>query len=186
MKTTDHFLTIDWLEDGSPKSAEFRASGGDTKALLAELNKVTGREAEDLQELVKRRQESIRGQFDGAPIVGIDRQVSIGWHSLTPGSYRLIFVTRKRNLAEVYFIPADKTAKDLWNGSPSETSQSAANTEDFATQAVAEFERRRTRLENKAAPSVSYREQNGIVTFDEIETDELILRFTPIPLGIAK
>ena len=186
IKTTDHFVSIYWLEDGATKRAEFRASAGDTKSLLAELNKVTGRKAEDIQELAERRQKSLREQFDGAPIVGIDRPVSIGWHSLAPGSYRLFVVTRERNLAEVYFVPADKTAKDLWNGSPSETSQVSANTEDFATQAVAELERRKPPLENKAAHAVSYREQNGIVTFSQIETNEMILRFTPIPLGLAK
>jgi len=186
IKTTDHFVSIYWFENGATKRAEFRVSAADTKSLLAELNKVTGRKAEDLQELVRRREKSIREQFDGAPIVGIERQVSIGWHSLAPGSYRLIVVTRERNLAEVYFVPADKTAKDLWNGSPSETSQVSANTEDFVTQAVAELERRKPPLENKAAPAVSYREQNGIVTFSQIETAELILRFTPIPLGLAK
>jgi hypothetical protein len=186
IKTTDHFVTMYWLEDGATKRAEFRASASDTQSLLAELNKVTGRKAEDLQELTERRQKSLREQFDGAPIVGIDRPVSIGWHSLAPGSYRLFVVTRERNLAEVYFVPADKTAKDLWNGSPSETSQVSANTEDFATQAVAELERRKPPLENKAAHAVSYREQNGIVTFSQIETNEMILRFTPIPLGLAK
>jgi hypothetical protein len=186
IRTTDHFVSLCWLEDGATKSAEFRASAGDTKSLLAELNRVTGREAEDLQELAKHRQKSIREQFDSAPIVGVDRQVSIGWHSLAPGAYRLIVVTRERNLAEVYFVPPDKTASDLWNGSPSATSPSVATTEDFATQAVAEFERRRTPPESKAAPGVSYREQNGIVTFSQIETDELILRFTPIPLGLGK
>jgi hypothetical protein len=183
IKTTDHFVNMYWLEDGATKSAEFRASAGDTKSLLAELKKATGRRAEDLQELAERRQKSLREQFDGAPIVGIDRQVSIGWHSLAPGSYRLFVVTRDRNLAEVYFVPADKTAKDLWNGSSSETSQGPINTEDFA---VAEFERRPGRLEKKVAPSISYGEQNGIVTFSQIETDDLILRFTPIPLGLAK
>jgi hypothetical protein len=186
IRTTDHFVNVHWLEDGAAMSAEFRASAGDTKSLLAELKKVTGRRAEDIQELAERRQKSIRKQFDGAPIVRVDRKVSIGWHSLAPGSYRLIVVTRERNIAEVYFVPADKTASDLWKGSPSETSQVSANTEDFATYAFAEFERRRTPLESKAAPSMSYREQNGIVTFSQIETDELILRFTPIPLGLAK
>jgi hypothetical protein len=95
-------------------------------------------------------------------------------------------VTRERNLAEVYFVPADKKTSDLWNGSPSETSQVSANTEDFTTQAVVELEHRKTSLESKAAPSVSYREQNGIVTFSQIETDELVLHFTPIPLAMAK
>jgi len=186
IKATDHFVSLCWLEDGVTKSAEFRASAGDTKSLLAELNKITGREAEDLQELAKRRQKSIREQFDSAPVVGVDRQVSIGWHSLTPGSYRLFVVTRERNLAEVYFVPADKKTSDLRNGSPSETSQVSANTEDFTTQAVVELEHRKTSLESKAAPSVSYREQNGIVTFSQIETDELVLHFTPIPLAMAK
>jgi hypothetical protein len=186
IKTTDHFVNMYWLEDGASKSAEFRVSSADTASLLAELSKLTGKKAADLQELAERRQKSIREQFDGAPIVGIDRRVSIGWHSLAPGSYRLIVVTRERNIAEVYFVPTDKTASDLWNGSPSETSQVSANTEDFSTYAFAELQRRRTPLETKAAPSVSYREQNGIVTFSQIETDELILRFTPIPLGLAK
>ena len=185
IKTTDHFVNMYWLGDGATKSAEFRASTRDIRCLLAEVKKVTGRRAEDVQELAEHRQKSIREQFDGAPIVGVERHVSIGWHSLAPGSYRLIVVTRERNLAEVYFVPADKTASDLWNGSPSETSQVSANTEDLTTYAFAEFERRRTPLESKAAPSVSYREQNGIVTFSQIETDELILRFTPIPLGLA-
>jgi hypothetical protein len=50
IKTTDHFVTICWHEDGVSKCAEFRASAGDTKFLLAELKKVTGRRAEGIQE----------------------------------------------------------------------------------------------------------------------------------------
>jgi hypothetical protein len=121
---------------------------------------------------------SIREQFDGAPIVEIDRQVSIGWHSLASGSYRVIVVPREKNLAEVYFLPANKPAPDFSSGN--------LNAEDAGTQAVAELERRKTPRESKAVPTVSYREQNGIVTFGQIETDEMILRFTPIPLGFAK
>src|SRR5579864_5558076 len=171
IKTTDHFVTMYWVEDGATKSAEVRLSTRDTKSLLAELKRVTGRGAEDVQELAERRQKSIREQFDGAPTVVIDRQVNIGWHSLTSGSYRLIVVPREKNLAEVYFLPANKPAPDFSSGS--------LNPEDVGTQAVAELERRKTPRESKAVPTVSYREQNGIVIFSRIETRDLILRFTP-------
>jgi hypothetical protein len=50
IKTTDHFVTICWHEDGVTKCAEFRASASDAKSLLAELKNVTGRRAEGIQE----------------------------------------------------------------------------------------------------------------------------------------
>jgi hypothetical protein len=178
IKTTDHFVSLYWLEDGAVKRAEFRASAGDAKSLLAELNKVTARKSEDLQELAEKRRKLIAEQFDVSPVAEIDRQVSIGWHTLAPGQYHLIVLPRENNLTEVYFLPANKPAPDFSSGS--------LNPEDIGTQAVAELERRKTPRESKTAPSVSYREQNGIVTFRQIDTDELILRFTPIPLGIAK
>jgi tetratricopeptide (TPR) repeat protein len=183
IKTTDHFVNMYWVEEGVPKSAEFRASAGDAKSLLSELNKVAGkkvtaREVGDLQELSQKRLRLIAEQFDVSPVAEIDRQVSIGWHTLASGQYHLIVLPREKNLAEVYFLPANKPAPDFSSGS--------VNAEDIGTQAVAELERRKTPRESKAVPTVSYREQNGIVTFSQIETDELILRFTPIPLGIAK
>jgi hypothetical protein len=178
IKTTDYFVALYWLEDGVPKRAEFRAGAGDTKSLLAELKKVTGRKAEDVQEFAEKRRKLISEQFDVSPIAEIDRQVSIGWHTLAPGQYHLIVLSRENNLAEVYFLPANKPAPDFSSGN--------LNAEDVGTQAAAELERRKTPRESKAAPSVSYREQNGIVTFSQIETDEMILRFTPIPLGFAK
>jgi hypothetical protein len=179
IKTTDHFVSMYWLEDGAAKRAEFRANGGDTKSLLAELKKVTGRNAEDLQELADRRQKLIKEQYDHSPIIEINQQVNIiGWYALSPGQYHLIVVPRENNLAEVHFFPANKPAPNFESG--------IVNEEDVGTLAVAELERRKTPLESKAAPSVSYREQNGLVTFSQIDTDDLILRFTPIPLGFAK
>lgn len=172
IRTTDHFVSMYWLEDGTVRNAEFRASARDTKSLLAELNRVTGREAEDLQQLSQKRLKLIAKQFDASPIVENDRQVNVGWRKLAPGAYRLVVVTREKNLAEVYFFPANFQGGSF-------------DANDVAAHAVVEFERRKA-LESKAASPVSYREQNGIVTFEEIETDELILRFTPIPLGLAK
>jgi hypothetical protein len=178
IKTTDHFVSMYWVEDGTTKSAEFRVNTRDTKSLLAELKKVTGRGAEDVQESAEKRRKLIAEQFDISPIAEIDRQVSIGWHTLTPGQYHLIVLPRENNLAEVYFLPTNKPAPDFSGGS--------LNSEDVGTQAVAELEHRKTPRESKAAPAVSYREQNGLVTFSQIDTDDLILRFTPIPLGLAK
>ena len=173
IKTTDHFVNMYWVEDGASKGAEFRVSAGDAKSLLAELNKVTGREAQDLHGSSEERLKLIAERFDASPIVETDRQVNIGWRSLAPGAYRLVVVTRGKNLAEIYFFPAN-----FHGGS--------FNANDVAANAVVEFERRKTSVESKAAPSVSYREQNGLVTLSQIDTDDLILRFTPIPLGFAK
>jgi tetratricopeptide (TPR) repeat protein len=173
IKTTDHFVNMYWVEDGASKGAEFRVSAGDAKSLLAELNKVTGREAQDLHGSSEERLKLIAERFDASPIVETDRQVNIGWRSLAPGAYRLVVVTRGKNLAEIYFFPAN-----FHGGS--------FNANDVAANAVVEFESRKTSVESKAAPSVSYREQNGLVTLSQIDTDDLILRFTPIPLGFAK
>lgn len=173
IKTTDHFMSMYWLEDGVPKSAEFRASAGDAKSLLAELNKVTGREVEDLQGSSQERLKLIAERFDASPTLETDRQVNVGWRTLAPGAYRLVVVPREKNLAEVYFFPAKFQGGSF-------------NANDVAAQAVVELGHRKTSLESKAAASVSYGEQNGIVTFSQIETDEMILRFTPIPLGFAK
>ena len=91
-----------------------------------------------------------------------------------------------KRIKVVQIVAGGQNGQRFVDGSPSETRQGSADTEDFATYAFAEIERRRTPPEGKAAPRVSYREQNGIATFSQIETDELILRFTPIPLGLAK
>lgn len=173
IKTTDHFVSMYWLEDGIVKRAEFRASARDTKSLLAELNRVTGREVEDLQQLSEKRLKIIAKQFDASPIVETDREVKVGWRSLTPGRYRLVVVPREKSLAEIYFF-----AGNFQGGS--------FNANDVEAHAVVELERRKALGENKATLSVSYREQNGIVMLDQIETSELILNFTPIPLGLAK
>jgi hypothetical protein len=173
IKITDHFVSVYWLEDGAVKRAEFRATTGDAKSLLAELNRVTGREVEDLQQLSQERLKVIAKRFDASPIVENDRQVSVGWRKLAPGAYRLVVVTREKNLAEVYFFPAN-----FHGGS--------FDANDVAAHAVVEFDRRKTSVENKAASSVSYREQKGTVMLDQIETSELILRFTPIPFGLGK
>jgi hypothetical protein len=170
MKTTRHFVTVYWLEDGTMKSAESSAGAGDAKSLLTELNKATGKNVVDLQEMIKKRKESIAKQHYRSPIVEIDRKVDIGWGSMAPGKYRLILIPGDTSLAEVYFYPAKRNFFES----------------HLVTPAVAELERRRTRLEGRVIPSVSYREQNGIVILDQIETSELILRFTPIPLGFAK
>lgn len=173
IKTTDHFVSMYWLEDGTVRNAEFRANTHDTKSLLAELNRVTGREVEDLQQLSPKRLNTIAKQFDASPIVQTDQQVSVGWRSLAPGTYRLVVVPRERNLAEIYLFPGNFQGGSF-------------NANDVAAHAVVEFERRRLSSESKTAPSVSYKEQNGIVVFSQIQTDEYILRFTPVPLGSAK
>ncbi len=186
-KTTDHFVSLYWLEDGVMKSAEFRVGGDNAESLLAALNNdITGAKVENLEEIARTRQKAITDEFASSPVVEIDRQVSIGWNSVAPGQYRLIVIPRERGLAEVYFFPANKPAPEFLSAAQPNDNQSTANLGDFPTQAVAEFERREKASESKTARSVSYREQNGIVTFSQIETDEFILRFTPIPLGFAK
>jgi hypothetical protein len=175
IRTTDHFVSMYWFEDGFVKTAEFRASAGDARSLVAELNRVTGKEVEDLQQLSQKTLKLIADQFEASPLVETDRQVNIGWRSLAPGAYRIVAVRRETNLAEVYFFPAKFQGGSF-------------KAADVAAHAVVELERRKTPLlESKTTPSVSYREQNGIVMLDQIETKELILRFTPpIPLGFAK
>jgi len=173
IKWADHFVSIYWIEDGVMKSAEFRASADDAKSFVAELNEVTGKEVEDLQQLSQKRLKLIAEQFEASPIVDTDRRVNIGWRSLAPGVYRIVAVSREKNLAEIYFFPANFQGGSF-------------NANDVAAHAVVELEHRKSPRESKGVPTVSYREQNGIVTFSQIETDELILRFTPIPLGLGK
>jgi hypothetical protein len=173
IKTTDHFVSMYWTENGSMRGLEFRVSAGDIKSLLAELKKATGRNAEDLQEVPTRRQKLVAEQYEASPIVELKSPVTLGWNTLWPGRYHLVFIPRsapaETGLAEVYFYVANKPTPDFLGGD-----------------CVAELERRETPLEDKASPSVSYREQNGIATFSQIETDQFILRFTPVPLGFAK
>jgi hypothetical protein len=186
-KTTDHFVSLYWLEDGVVKSAEFRVGGDNVEFLLAALkNDIAGAKVERLEETARTTQKAITDQFANSPIVGIDREVSLGWNRVAPGQYRLIVIPCERGLAEIYFLPADKPAPDFLSLVQAKDAQSTSSLEDFATQAVAEFERREKPSENKTAPNVSYREQNGIVTFSQIETDEFILRFSPVPLAFAK
>ena len=173
IKTTDHFVSMYWMENGSMRGLEFRVGSEDTKSLLAELNRATGRNAEDLQEVSSKRQKLIDEQYKASPIVELKSPVTLGWNTLWPGRYHLVVIPRSApgeiGLAEVYFYVSNKPTPDFLSGD-----------------GVAELERRETPLEAKTSPSISYREQNGIVTFSQIETDQFILRFTPIPLGLAK
>ncbi len=173
IKTTDHFVSMYWLENGVVKRAEFRASARDTKSLLAELNRVTGREVEDLQQLSEKRLKIIARRFEASPTIQTDRAVKVGLRSLPRGAYRVVVVDREKNLAETYFFTGNFQGGSF-------------HANDVAAHAVVELERRKTPLEDKAAHNITYREQDGTVTFSQIETNELILRFTPIPLGFAK
>jgi len=173
IKTTDHFVSLYWLEDGSMRGVEFRVSAGDTKSLLDELHKVTGRNSEDLQQASTERGRVIDEQYAASPIVEIKSPVKLGWNTLWPGHYHMIIVPRtgpgESDLADVYFFAANKPTPDILSGD-----------------AVAEFERQKAPLDSNAPPSITYHEQNGIQTFDQIETDQFVLRFTPIPLGFTK
>ena len=104
IKTTDHFVSMYWVEDGVAKGAEFRVSGGDAKSLLAELNKITSKTAEDLIEVSQKRLKAIAERFEASPFIETDRQVKVGWRDLAAGNYRVVVVPRERNLAEVYFF----------------------------------------------------------------------------------
>lgn len=172
IKTTDHFVSMYWLEDGAVKRAEFRTSARDTTSLIAELNRITGREVEDLQQLSQKRLKIIAEQFDASPLIETDREVKVGWRSLAPGGYRLVVAPREKHLAEIYLFTGNFQGGSF-------------NANDVAAHAVVELERRKTSVESKAVPSISYREQNGIVRFSRIDTDNYILRFTPVPLGSA-
>jgi len=173
IKSTDHFVRMYWIEDGATKSAEFRVRTRDTKSLFAELNKVIRTPVEDLQQLSQARLKLIAEQFDASPIVELDRQVNVGWRTIAPGAYRLVVVPREQNLAEVYFFPASFQGGSF-------------NARDVAALAVVELERRKTALEDPSARYVIYREQNGIAMPNQIGTSDLILHFTPVPLGFAK
>jgi len=173
IKTTDHFVSLYWLENGSMRGVEFRVSAGDTESLLAELKKVTGRTADDLVKASTEKQKLIAEQYAASPIVEIKSQVKLGWTILWPGHYRLIVVPRtgsgETDLAEVYFFEANKPTPDFLSGD-----------------AIVQMERQKAPLDGSAPPTISYREQNGVVMFDQIATDKFILRFTAIPLGGAK
>ena len=172
MKTTDHFVSMYWVEEGRTKNAEFRVGGRDVKSLLTELNKITGKNAEDLQKAATERQKLIAEQYATSPIVEIKSLVRLGWNTLAPGEYRMAVIPRaapgETSFADVYFFAANKPTPDSLSGN-----------------AVAEFERRELPLGNSTAPAVSYDEQNGNVSFSQIETNEFVLRFTLIPLGAA-
>ena len=172
IKTTDHFVSMYWLEDGTGKGAEFRVRGGDAKSLIAELNKITGKTPEDLIEVSQKRLKTMAERFEESPFIETDRQVKVGWRDLAAGNYRVVVVPRERNLGEVYFFKANFQGGSFTSG-------------DVSALALVEFERRKVAPGSNRTPTISYGEQNGIVTFSQIETNEFILRFTPIPLGFV-
>jgi hypothetical protein len=119
IKTTEHFVHLNWEVNGEEKEAVFQVGKNDYLAFLAELQRVSGREWKNLPALRERmraqvaqqkntlRQE-LAAQAHQTIAVWLDRLVPAGRAELAPGLYALVLLERGPQRGELLFFRAGK------------------------------------------------------------------------------
>ncbi|MBI1739690.1 MAG: hypothetical protein HYR57_02255 [Candidatus Koribacter versatilis] len=159
--TTEYFLTLNWKDTAGVTTATFQGDKKDIPEICAELVRSSKRPAVDLDAATQR----VRTEFDERLqstnyYIETDQSVTLDNSVLAPGKYRVVILQREKNLAEVYFLyrPANAIAA--------------------RTMVVHGL-----RPEGDRATRVSYGIVSGLQTFQEIQIDEHILRFNPVPIS---
>ena len=103
----DHFVHIAWEWNDGDEAVWFEVSKGRYAALLAELERATGKKPLDL---AKEREEEQRELQDNAETVEIelDRRVWVAGEFLKPGRYQLVLLERTETIGELYFFRGKK------------------------------------------------------------------------------
>ncbi|MBZ5723232.1 MAG: hypothetical protein LAO03_23080, partial [Acidobacteriia bacterium] len=158
--TSDHFLILNWKDPSGVTTATFQGDEKQIREICAELDKFSKRSAVDLDTAAQK----VRSEFDEQLqstnyYFETDQNVTLDNSVLRPGKYRVIILQREKNLAEVYLLHGPDNA--------------------IAARTMVAHARR---PDADRATRVSYSTVSGLQTFQEIQIDEHILRFSPVPI----
>lgn len=99
-----HFITIDWRDEGVEYELQFESSKDDYSPLIKQLEEASGRKFFDFEARWKQAEADIQREKSHADSVSLKRFVRMGELSLAPGSYSVVALPRSANSAEVYFF----------------------------------------------------------------------------------
>ncbi len=167
MKTTQHFIRIDWRENEVLKNIVLRVDESDYPALLAELNSVTHKKWMNVPELAANLLHELRSESHRRVHVFLASSAYVGWKELASGSYDVVLLESAGKPAEAYFLPPD------WEAQPQKIAQAVVQVEEHPAAPG---------QQSQQPPVVSYKTRNGINLVAEIRTAEFTVRFSAVPL----
>ena len=158
--TTDHFLILHWRDVSGVTTTTFQGSKQDVREICDELQKLSKRSAVDLDTASNKTRSEIEQRLNSTRYyIETEQRVVLEDVVLPPAEYRVIFLRRGDGLAEVSFL------------NPPDNAIVAHSIAKYEQRANAD---RRTRI--------LYGTLSGLPIFQEIQIDEHILRFTPLPI----
>jgi hypothetical protein len=158
--TTDHYLTLYWKDTTGVTTTTFQADEKVIRAVCAELAKFYKRSAVDLDAATQKVHTEFNEQLQNTNYhIHIEKSVALDNTVLPPDKYRVIIIQREKNLAEVYFL------NERDNG--------------IAARTMVEYGRR---PDADRTTRVSYTRVSGLEIFQEVQIEEHILRFSPLPV----
>jgi len=162
--TTRHFIRIDWNEHGVHKHAVFQCDALHYKKLTEELRSVGSPNWIDLPEAAQEKLQQVeRARILSLPIT-LDRAARIGEATLEPGEYHFLTVHSGGGRVELYFY----AGREVTSAPQPLLARAVARVFPLSPGP------------DHAEPK--FKEENGIVSLDEIHLPDRILRLTALTL----
>src|SRR5215510_6818205 len=124
-KSTKHFVWIRWEDKGNHSEAFLEVGKQDCRAVLDELQRLSGKPWVDMPKARKKLVSAIKQAKGRSVPLEIDRNIVLNGAEMKPGQYRMVFLERPGNHGEVYFfsgadvIPERISAQAVVNVEPS-------------------------------------------------------------------
>lgn len=161
---TDHFLILHWKDTSGVSSATLQGSEIEVREICSELQRFSKRSATDLDAATRKTRIAFeQAQQSTKYHVEIDRNVSLENIALAPGKYRIIILPREISLAEVYILNAVNST--------------------ILAHTLVEYEHRDG---SDRGAHVTYGTLSGVQVFREIQIEQHILRFSPVPIFVQE
>lgn len=158
--TTDYFLILHWRELAGLTRATFQGSEQDVREICDELQKLSKVSAVDLDVATDKTRRAIeQGLNSTSYYIETEQKVVLEKVALPPGKYRVVFLKREDGLAEVSFLHPPDNA--------------------IVAHTVVEYQQR---TNTDRSTRIRYGTLTGLPTFQEIQIEEHILRFSPVPI----
>ena len=103
-KSTKHFVRIRWEDKGNHSEAFLEVGKQDCRAVLDELQRLSGKPWVDLPKARKKLVNEIKQAKGRSVPLEIDRNIVLNGIEMKPGRYQAVFLERPGNRGEVYFF----------------------------------------------------------------------------------
>ncbi len=158
--TTQHFIRIDWNELGVHKHAVFQCDAFHYKQLTEELRSVGSVNWIDIPEAAQEKQKQVESARILSLPITLDRAARIGEATLEPGEYHFLTVNSGGGRVELYFY----AGREVTSAPQPLLARSVARLIPLS--------------EGPNYAEARFKEDNGIISLDEIRLPDRILRLT--------